>query len=164
MRKPAKRKPSDLKHPNSSTERAWNGDQRPVKNPDRWNGNSDLDDTGSFTRRADKGLRTVEGSRPPSRTVIKNGQLVNAPVADLDKSSRVKGPLKPIPADHQFEVSMRADLKPLRDNGPTVHHIGPSYTAGRGPSKQQRAEDDRKAIEAQQKPLTVAQKRMLKGK
>lgn len=54
----------DLNHPNSSTYKAWNGDERKKRNTDRWSGAPDMEDTGWNTRGK---VRTVEGTKSGSR-------------------------------------------------------------------------------------------------
>ena len=97
MQKPEPLKPEALQHPNETTYKAWNGDER-KKRSTRWNGASDMDDKG-FTSR---GVRTVEGTRPPSNVrPVTNGKKHPGAHAPMTRD------LKPTQDPQVFEPVMR---------------------------------------------------------
>ena len=65
--KPPRKSSNDLVHPKGLI-KGPNGDMRKPRNPNRFNGASDQDDRGYFSRREEKGLSVVEGTADPFKT------------------------------------------------------------------------------------------------
>jgi len=122
---------------------AWNGDIREKGNPNRPNGEADWDDRGF-----DGEVELVEAKGPPKQLVWKNGRLVPAPDKDLNKSSR--GQIQGIPEGHRFQVAMRPDMAPIKNNAAMV------YSPYSRPPKAQKAPEAR--------DMTPRQKRQVKKK
>lgn len=154
MRKPKRLSAADLAHPNATHYKAANGDIRPKPNNRRFNHASDLEDTGTFSRRAEQGLTVTHGKQPPAQLNFKQGKLKAIPPKELDKSS--KGVIQPIPEGHTFTPAMQHDTQPLKDNGPQVFAIGgQTYSPYSKPSKAQLRELNAPVA----KPKTARQKR-----
>lgn len=69
-----------------------NGDLRKKPNPERWTGNSDMDDIGFMSR----GVTSTSGTNKP----------------DLVKPVKFQGAIQPIPKGHRFEPVIRPQLDP----------------------------------------------------
>lgn len=105
MKKPGKLRKDQLEHPKDSTYVAWNGDVRKKRNPKRWNGSPDMEDTG-FTSRGvtsttapikqrDSKETTGRSIQPPPKSLIVGG-LNNH--RNPDNIPKEFSPLAPRPA------------------------------------------------------------------
>lgn len=121
----------------------FNGDVRKKGNPDRVNGSADWEDRGF-----DGEVELVKAPERPPQMIWKNGRLVPAPTKDLDKANR--GQIQPIPEGHRFQVAMRPDMAPIRNNHAMV------YSPYSKPPKAQKAPEAR--------DMTPRQKRQVKKK
>ena len=88
-KKPGPIKRSSLEHPKGMV-RAWNGDLRPQRNPDRWNGSSDYEDVGFHSR----GVTSSSGNHQSPKTEYINGIPTKVSPTDTEVTGRT---IKPAP-------------------------------------------------------------------
>ena len=83
MQPPKPLKKEQLEHPNDTTYKAWNGDER-KRRSDRWNGAPSFEDKG-FTSR---GVTVTEGTRAPSnvRPAVGRPGLPQGPPPQLTRA------------------------------------------------------------------------------